>query len=106
MRRWKAAPSKPSATISPKANDELNRRMSKSRHLRSAGFSLLEILIVVGLLGIVTLGSITVVTNMNRATKGVQFAGEVNSFSDDVRGLLGGPAPAVLSGTCTGPRWH
>lgn len=56
--------------------------------MRQRGFSLIEILIVVGLMGIVALGTATLVSNMTKANKGIQFGAEVIALTNEIRGTI------------------
>ena len=59
-----------------------------SRKTGAAGFSLIEILVVVGLMGIVALGTATMINNMTKASKGVQFVTEVTALTQELRGTI------------------
>ncbi len=54
-----------------------------------SGFSLVEILIVVGLMGIVSMGMAAMIANTSKANRGMLYASEVNSVSSEIRTLLG-----------------
>lgn len=62
-------------------------RFSYRKTLES-GFSLIEVLVVVGLMGIVALGTATMISNMTKASKGVQFVTEVTALTQELRGTI------------------
>ena len=59
-----------------------------TRTSRVAGFSVLEVLIVIGIVACIALGAVSLVSSMSKVNKGVQFNSELNAFSDELRTLL------------------
>lgn len=52
------------------------------------GFSLVEIMVVVGILGVISLGVTTFLVNSNKSTQNVAQKGELNSLNNELQGIF------------------
>ncbi len=63
--------------------------------LKSKGFSLLETITVMGVMSIITMGSLTLVTNTNKNLRRLEIQNEMISIQQEVATLMSNPAACL-----------
>ena len=61
-------------------------KKSLKPYLSTTGFSLIEVMVAVGLMGIVSLGVMKLMNNMSKGQKSVQSSMELDNFIKSVQG--------------------